>query len=463
MFLYNTLTRRKEKFVPLEKNKVRFYQCGPTVYWTQHIGNLRAMTIGDLLVRSMRYLGYQVKFVRNYTDVGHLTSDADLGEDKMEKGARREGLTPEQLAEKYIQIFERDCKLLNLVEPDYKPRATETVEEIKQLVKTLLDKGYAYITELAIYYDTSKFKNYTQLSRQKLIEQQQGAGKADVEDKQKKHSADFALWFFKKGKHKGALQTWNSPWGEGFPGWHIECSAMSKKFLGETIDIHMGGVEHIPIHHTNEIAQSEAANGVKFVNYWLHNEHLLVDDKKMAKSEGTVYSLQELMDKGFDPLDLRYFFLQAHYRSQQNFTWDALTAASSARQNLLRLIFSLTQKASGAVGSKILHWQERFVKALEDDLNIPQALAIVWEMLGSGGKPADLLQTVYDFDKVLGLKATELKSQIPEQLLKLAKLRKKLREKGDYKKADELRRRAEAAGYIIEDTQDGFVIFPKKI
>lgn len=468
MFLYNTLTRKKEKFVTIEDRMVRFYQCGPTVYWTQHIGNLRAMTIGDLLVRSLKYLGYQVKFVRNYTDVGHLTSDADTGEDKMEKGAKREGLTPQAIASKYIQIFERDTKLLNLIEPDYKPRATETIEEIKQLIQVLLDKGYAYITDLAIYYDVSKFKNYTQLSKQKLMQQYQGAGKADVEDANKRHPADFALWFFKKGKHKGALQTWNSAWGEGFPGWHIECSAMSKKFLGDTLDIHMGGVEHIPVHHTNEIAQSEAANGVKFVNYWLHNEHLLVDGKKMAKSGGTAYSLQEVIDKiykdkRFHPLDLRYFFLQAHYRSQQNFTWEALAAASTSRLNLLRLVFVLKQKAKDKKGKILTAWKNLFVKALEDDLNIPQALAVVWELLATKERPEDIIYTLYDFDKVLGLKIKDLRVEIPEKVIQLANRRQELRAEGQYREADELRLEVERAGYIIEDTQDGFVLTPKKI
>lgn len=273
--IYNTLTRRKEEFKPLQAGKASFYYCGPTVYWTQHIGNLRGVFCADSIWRSLEYLGYQVKFVSNYTDVGHLTGDnegdADLGEDKMEKGAKREGKTPQEIAEKYIAIYEQDIKDLNILSPTVRCRATDYIPEMIEMTRILLEKGFAYATDLAIYFDVSRAENYTQLSGQKLEEQMAGGGKGVVEDKQKKHSADFVLWFFKAGRHKNALQFWQSPFqsalvknGAGFPGWHIECSAMAKKHLGATIDLHMGGIEHIPIHHTNEIAQSESANGVKF-------------------------------------------------------------------------------------------------------------------------------------------------------------------------------------------------------
>ncbi|MFA5318694.1 MAG: cysteine--tRNA ligase, partial [Patescibacteria group bacterium] len=306
--IYNTLTKKKEEFKPINENRVGFYHCGPTVYWTQHIGNMRAMVLCDLIARSLEYLGYNVKLVRNFTDVGHLTSDEDEGEDKLEKGARREGKTPEEIARKYITVFENDIRDLNVMEPEVKPRATKHIKEMQAMIKILLEKGFAYKTELAIYFDVSKVKDYTKLSGQVLEKNISDAGSGEVSDKNKKNPTDFALWFFKKGAHKNALQTWSSPWGEGFPGWHIECSAMSKKYLGDTFDLHMGGIEHVPVHHTNEIAQSESANGVKFVNYWLHNGHLTVDGSKMSKSEGTAYSIEEIKSKDFNPLALRYFF-----------------------------------------------------------------------------------------------------------------------------------------------------------
>ncbi|MBI2641477.1 cysteine--tRNA ligase, partial [Candidatus Roizmanbacteria bacterium] len=327
MLLYNTLTRKHEEFKPIEQGKIRFYHCGPTVYWVQHIGNLRAMTWADLIRRSLTFLGYKVTFVRNYTDVGHLVSDQDEGEDKMEKGARREGLTPSQIADKYIKIFNEDTQKLNIIPPDHAPRATEFIQQMIEMIQVLLKKKHAYITEYAVYFDISTFKNYNELNRQKIDLNIAGAGKGKIEDPGKKHFSDFALWFFKKGAHKNALQTWPSPWGEGFPGWHIECSVMAKSLLGETIDIHMGGVEHIAVHHTNEIAQSESANGIAFVNYWLHNEHLNVESEKMAKSAGTSFTLSDIIKKGYDPLDLRYFYLNAHYRSKQNFTWESLSGA----------------------------------------------------------------------------------------------------------------------------------------
>jgi cysteinyl-tRNA synthetase len=294
IYIYNTLTRKKDLFKPIKKGQVSFYQCGPTVYWTQHIGNMRAMVISDVINRTFKYFDFDVKFVRNYTDVGHLTSDADTGEDKMEKATKRENISPKEISEKYIKIFENDLNDLNTLSPSFKPKATEYIDEIIKMVKILIEKGYAYQTDLAIYFDITKAKDYTKLSKQNLEENITGAGTADVEDPNKKHSADFSVWFFKAGKHKNALQYWKSPFssplvenGEGFPGWHIECSAMIRKILGKTIDIHMGGIEHVPVHHTNEIAQSEAVNNCPLADYWVHNEWLVVDNSKMAKSEGS--------------------------------------------------------------------------------------------------------------------------------------------------------------------------------
>jgi len=454
--IYNTLIKSKQEFKPLKRGEVKFYQCGPTVYWIQHIGNLRAMILADLINRVFQYLDYKVKFVRNYTDVGHLTSDADEGEDKIETSAKKEKLSPQEIANKYIKIFEQDTDDLNILEPTFKPRATENIDEILNMIKFLLDKNFAYQTDLAIYFDVSKAKDYNRLSGQILEEQ-----KTETNDPNKKHPSDFSLWFFKKGKHANALQTWPSPWGEGFPGWHIECSAIVRKFLGKTIDIHMGGIEHIPIHHTNEIAQSEAVNDASFVNYWLHNEHLLVDNKKMAKSEGTGYSIAEVKEKGFDPLALRYFFLQAHYRSKQNFTWEGLGAAEAGLKHLYNQtkVLSLKTQDLGLINQE---YKNKFIDAISDDFNIPKALSVAQELLKSNLIAQDSrLKTILDFDKVLGLKIAEaIKKQekIPEEILKLAEERLKMRKEKKWAEADKLRQKIENLCYKIEDEEKGYIL-----
>ncbi len=465
--LYNTLTRQKEVFKPIKKNQVSFYECGPTVYWTQHIGNMRGMFCADIVVRVLKYLGYQVKYVRNYTDVGHLTSDQDEGEDKMEKAARQEKLNPQEIAEKYIKIFEKDVADLNILEPNVKPRATQCIEEMIAMTQTLLDKGFAYTTELAVYFDISKAKNYTQLSGQKLEEKVKGAGKADVADPKKKHPADFALWFFKAGKHKNALQYWPSPFssplvenGEGFPGWHLECSVMASKYLGKTIDIHMGGIEHIPVHHTNEIAQSESAYGVKFVNYWLHNEHLSVDNKKMSKSLGNIVALDDLRKKKFNPLALRYLFLQAHYRSKQNFTWSVMESAQKGFDNLINQIKELGNQ-SGKISEE---YKDRFIEKIEDDFNTPQALVIAQKLLKSDLSKQDKLATILDFDKVLGLGLDKIRKEkivIPLEIKQLVEAREKARQKQDWAAADKIRKQIIEQGYQIEDTSSGPKVSPK--
>ncbi len=465
--LYNTLTRQKEIFKPIKKNTVSFYYCGPTVYWTQHIGVMRGSFCADSVNRILRYLGYQIKFVRNYTDVGHLTSDQDQGEDKMSKGARREGLKPQQIAEKYIKIFEQDTKDLNILEPTAKPKATEHIQEIIKMVQALLDKGYAYLADSAVYFDVSKAKNYTQLSGQKIEDKLKGAGKAEVSDSQKKHSADFALWFFKAGKHRNALQSWPSPFksplvknGQGFPGWHIECSVMANKYLGKTIDIHMGGIEHIPVHHTNEIAQSESANGVKFVNYWLHNEHLLFDNKKMSKSTGTTYSLNEIKEKGFAPLAFRYLLLQAHYRSKQNFTWPLMESAQKGFNNLVNQIKELGNK----LGKINKEYKNKFIEKITDDFNLPQGLVVMQELLKSDLSAPDKLTTLLDFDKVLGLNLDKIRKEktiIPQEIEKLVEKREQARQDKDWPKADQIRKQVEEKGHQIEDTDKGPKVSPK--
>lgn len=471
--LYNTLTKKKEEFKPIKGKQVGFYQCGPTVYWTQHIGNLRAFVLADVIVRALEYLGYQVLLVRNYTDVGHLTGDnegnADTGEDRMAKGAKREGKTPHEIAKKYIGIFERDTNALNLKVPNIKPKATDHIQEMITMVQTLLAKGFAYTTDLAVYFDVSKAKDYTKLSGQVLKNNISGAGAGAVKDTHKKNPADFALWFFKAGAHSHALQTWPSPFksklvanGEGFPGWHIECSAMSIKYLGATLDIHMGGIEHVPVHHTNEIAQSESATGKTFANYWLHNEHLLIDGGKMAKSQGTAYSLAEIIDKGFNPLALRYFFLNAQYRSKQNFTWEAIQGAQNSLDNLHKYVAELkSQKANFLTSffkkNKPNEFEQKFRAALEDDFNIPQALAVMWDLIKSDLPSSVRKASLLKFDQVLGLRLDKIKKEliIPAEIQKLVDQREQARKDKDFAQADKLRKQIEAAGFSLEDTPQG--------
>jgi cysteinyl-tRNA synthetase len=395
---------------------------------------------------------------------GDNLGDADAGVDRMEKAAARENLSPEKIADKYIAIFEHDLKELNILTPTDTPRATEYISEIIAMVQILLDKDFAYQTDLAVYFDVSKAKDYTKLSGQNLKENISGAGAGDVEDPQKKNPADFSLWFFRTGKHAQALQYWKSPFhsklvsdGIGFPGWHIECSAMIKKLLGDTIDIHMGGVEHISIHHTNEIAQSEAANGAPLAHYWLHNEWLIANGGKMSKSEGTAFSLAEVESKGYSPLALRFFFLQAQYRSRQNFTWEALDAAAAGYKNLLHQVAQLGNK-NGTVNQV---FKDEFIKKITDDFNISAGLAFVFEILKSEISNADKRATILDFDRVLGLNikiASSQKSEtekIPDEVQKLIDERKIAREQKDWKKSDELRDEIKELGYEVKDTTEG--------
>jgi len=477
MQIYNTLSRSLEEFKPIEKNKIRFYHCGPTVYWVQHIGNMRAMVWADFIRRSLVYLGYDVDFVRNYTDVGHLVSDEDTGEDKMEKGAKREGLTPDEIASKYIGIFNQDIALLNTLPPNHTPRATEYIGQMIDMIKILVEKKHAYITDFAIYFDVSTFLKYNELNKQKMELNKQGLGKGTIDDSQKKHFADFALWFFKKGVHKNALQTWESPWGVGFPGWHIECSAMAKQILGNTIDIKMGGVDHISVHHTNEIAQSESANRVPYCHYWIHNEMLVENNSKMAKSSGKVATLEEVIKKGFDPLDLRYFFMSAHYRSKQNFTWEALKAAREGYINLKKQITHFTRPSviptkvglpckgiQNKVDPVSLHgmtkeYSNRFKKYISNDFQIPQALALLWEVIKSDLLPNDKLDLILDFDNVFGLKLNDVREDIiPQEIIDLADKRLIAKQQQDYIKADELRQLIEEKGYRIEDMLNSFKV-----
>ncbi|KKQ36314.1 MAG: Cysteine-tRNA ligase [candidate division WS6 bacterium GW2011_GWA2_37_6] len=469
MKLYNTLTKELEELKPLKDNIVTFYQCGPTVYSHQHIGNLYSAVKGDLIRRSLKYFGYKVSYTRNITDVGHLVSDDDEGEDKMEKGAKRENLTPEEIAAKYTKLYHQDLEELNVLPPDHETIATKYVDQMARMVQSLIDKGFAYATDQAIYFEVAKFKNYNDLNRQDLEKNIKGAGHGDISDPGKKSPYDFSVWFFKTGKHENALQTWDKefkgikqPTKAGFPGWHIECSAMSKDTLGETIDVHMGGIEHIPVHHTNEIAQSEAANGVKFVNYWLHHEMLEVDGQKMSKSIGNVYTLNDVLKKGFDPMDLRYFFLQAHYRSKQNFTWEALEAAKTARNRLKTTLLKIHSQTEGKLGTGIdQKWNDKFKQALEEDFNISKALSILWDMLKKPNK--DTYSTILKFDTVLGLEISKWEDTKEDwikaedlAIKELLKEREKAKKAKDFHKADEIRDKLNKNyGLEIIDTPEG--------
>ena len=348
--LFNTLTRRKEEFIPLNEKHAGIYTCGPTVYDYTHIGHLKKYINDDVLKRVLEYNGYKVNHVMNITDVGHLVSDEDTGEDKMEKGARESGKTVWEVARFFEDYFWKSLKEVNILKPDITPRATEHIKEQIELIKKLEEKGFTYKTTQAIYFDVSKFKNYTKLSGQKLEEKIVGAREDTFVDKDKKHPYDFALWFFVIGRFKNHTMRWPSPWGKGFPGWHIECSAMSMKYLGETLDIHTGGIDHIPVHHPNEIAQSEAATDKPFVRFWIHHDWLLVDNEKMSKSKKNFYTIDEIKEKNINPLAYRYFCLNAHYRSKLNFTWQGLEAAQNALENLYNtmLNWNLAFSAGGA-------------------------------------------------------------------------------------------------------------------
>lgn len=456
----NTLSKEKEEFKSIVAGNVKMYHCGPTVYWNQHIGNMRGMVLGDLIRRSLVFMGYDVQYVTNYTDFGHLTSDGDTGEDKMEKAAKREHLDPRIIADKYIAQFEKDTAALNVLNPTVRARATDYLNEMVNLVQELLDKGFAYSTPKAIYFDITKFAKYNDLNRQDLSENISGAGAGEVSDPDKKHPADFALWFFKTGPHKNALQFWPSPFtssevenGNGFPGWHIECSAMIRKELGKTIDIHMGGIEHIPVHHTNEIAQSEAANDATFVNYWVHNEHLNMNGKKISKSDGNFVLLDDLTTKGYKPVHLRYFFLQSHYRSKQNFTYEALDAAKVAYEKLTRTVATWLPVEKGVIISESIN---AFTMALEDDFNVPKALAVVWDLLKVTASNADKYATLLRMDTVLGLDFAKITTvdtaEVSDVVKELLAAREVARANKDWVAADKIRQELlEKHNYNVSD------------
>jgi cysteinyl-tRNA synthetase len=457
MKLHNTLGRKTEEFRPIG-DEVKFYSCGPTVYSYYHIGNLRSAVFNDSLRRALEANGYKVKHVMNITDVGHLDSDADEGEDKLQAGAKRENKSVREVADFYIEAFKHDMAALNVMTPNgYNgpdgpyAKATDFIDQQIEIVKILVDKGFAYQTKEAIYFDIAKQPSYGELSGQKLADKEVGARQEVIKDPHKHNPQDFGLWFFTVGRFAQHEMRWESPWGDGFPGWHLECSAIVHATLGEPIDIHTGGVDHIGTHHPNEMAQTEAAFGVKLANYWLHNEHLHVDGQKMSKSLGNLITLKNVKGKGYDPVALRLLYLQAHYRSQMNFTWAALDA-SAENLSSLHAWADLTHqtKETGVDGEKIIN---DIKAALADDLNTASALAKLNEFIAGSSPTLPLLENL---DKLLGLKLSG-RPDISDEQKGLIDDREKARQAQNWSKADQIRARLLQQGVELRDTDQGAV------
>ncbi len=448
--IYNTLSHEIEEFKPLVGGKVSVYSCGPTVYDYQHIGHMRRYVGDDILIRVLKANGYNVHQAMNITDVGHLTSDSDTGDDKMEKGAKKFGKSVWDIAKMFEQQFKDSCGALNIELPKDLMHATDYIKEQINLVKVLEEKGFTYRISDGIYFDTAKFGDYYKLSRQNPSELKAGARIEFVDGK--RNVSDFALWKFSPKNEKRAME-WDSPWGMGFPGWHIECSSMSMKALGDCFDIHTGGIDHINIHHTNEIAQSEAATGKKFVNYWVHHNFLEVDDEKMSKSLNNFYTVQDVIEKGFDPLALRYLYLQTHYRQEMNFTWEALEAAQSALNKLRKTVSGYDSPKIGCAEQ-----ENEFLEAINDDLNMPKALSILWEVVNSDNPSSAKAESIFKFDEVLGLSLKNSKNilkskekKMPENVKKLLEKREALRKAKKYEEADKIRDEIIKMGFKVED------------
>lgn len=459
--VYNTLTRKKEELVPIKPGHISMYSCGPTVYKYATIGNLRAYVFMDELRRVLEYDGMKVKSVMNITDVGHLVSDGDDGEDKMEKSAHETGKTPMEIAAFYTEQFLKDIDALNIKRPTVCPRATDNIPEMIAVVQALMDKGYAYETEDGIYFSVEKFPAYGRLSGINLEEQRHGA-RVEV-NSFKRHPIDFALWKKAQPNH---LQQWDSPWGRSFPGWHIECTAMSVKYLGKTFDIHTGGVDHIPIHHENEIAQGECWLGHKVVNYWLHNEFLLVDGGKMSKSLGNAYLVSDLVDRGFAPVVFRYFCLNVQYRQKMNFTWEGMAAAKTAYEKLCAQLVAHKNSPASTDKATLDEYKVKFEEAINDDLNIPLAIGVLWTMLKQP-KSKDIYKLALQFDKVFALDFDKVKEapkknlNVPNEVKQLAEARLVARKAKNWAESDRLREEIALRGYAIKDTADGYELTKK--
>ena len=461
IYFYNTLTRKKELFKPIDEKEVRIYSCGPTVYKDATIGNMRTSIFQDVLRRVLRYNGYKLKHVMNITDVGHLVSDGDEGEDKMVKSAREEHKSPEEIANHYTKLFFDDLKALNVETPEIVCKATDHIKEMLEYVKVLVKKGYAYETSTAIYFDVSKLDKYPVLSNLNVEEQKAGA-RVEV-DKEKKNPYDFALWIKAPENH---LMKWDSPWGPSYPGWHIECSAMGQKYLGEQFDIHTGGIDLIPTHHENEIAQSKGYCGKILAKFWLHGEYLLINGGKMSKSLGNVYLLKDIINKGYNPLSYKLFTYSSHYRNKLNFTWKGMEASEKAFERLKKG-YKLHLNGTDDVEDDIINdYEEKFHKAINDDLNMPLAMSVVWEVVRYQKKSSKLAKLLLKFDEVLGLKIDEEDNnikdlEVPEEILKLVEQRKVARENKNWEESDRLRDVINEKGYIIKDTKNGMEISKK--
>ena len=454
MKLYNSLTKRVEEFFPFS-DVVKMYTCGPTVYYYPHIGNMRSYIFMDSLRRILKYNGYKVEGVMNITDVGHLTSDSDTGEDKMEVASKRENKTPLEIAKFYTDIFMTNIDKLNIDMPEHITKATEYVPKMIDFIKSLEDKGYTYMTKDGLYFDTLKFKGYGKLSNKDMNE----IGVARIEENEEKHHPfDFALWKLVEPNH---IMKWDSPWGVGCPGWHIECSVMSTDILGEYIDIHTGGIDHKTVHHENEIAQNDSCKGHEVVKTWMHCAFLQVDGRKMSKSLNNIYTLEDLEEKGYSPIDFKYFVLNTHYSKPLNFTIEGITSAKAARNNLLKLLENHKNSLDKTDEELLNKYRLKFINAISDDLNTPLAIGVIWTLLKE--KPSiDIYNLIIDFDKSLGLKLDEgiidETKDIPEEIEKLAKERWEAKKNKDYKLADELRNTISSKGYNVLDNREGYTI-----
>lgn len=457
---YNTLSGKKEDFVPMDGKTVRMYSCGPTVYNYAHIGNLRTYVFMDLIRRTLRFEGYKLKGVMNITDVGHLMADSDDGEDKMAVAAREQQLSPWEIAEKYAKVFFDDLKKLNIGTPEIIAKATEHIPEMIAYVKALEDAGFSYETSDGIYFDIARFPRYGCLSGANLDDQLAGA-RVEV-NSEKRHPADFALW--KKADPRHIMQ-WDSPWGRGYPGWHIECSAMSRKYLGECFDIHSGGVDHIPIHHENEIAQNEAITGKQSVRFWMHGEFMLVDGGKMSKSLGNTYTIADLEQKGYAPLDFRFFCLNTHYRKKLNFTFEGLSAAKTSRTRLMSQLGEHRLSSASIDSGKLENFRQAFRSAVEDDMNVPLALGVLFTAIKEP-KSKDIYELAKEFDCIFGLDLDKAEAEqaktgeidVPEQITALCEERKAAKKAKNYALADELRAKIAAMGYSVIDTPQGYKV-----
>ena len=457
--LYNSLARRKEEFKPVQPGAVGLYTCGPTVYNFAHIGNLRTYIFEDILKRVLQYNGYRVKHVMNITDVGHLTGDRDMGEDKMEKGALREGRTAWEIAEFYTRAFKTDIENLNILPPDIWIKATDTIDDQIELIETLEQKGYTYSTGDGVYFNTARFKDYTKLSHQKLESLQEGA--RVEKNPEKRNPTDFALWKFSPLGVQRQME-WDSPWGVGFPGWHMECSAMSMKFLGDQLDIHCGGSDHIDVHHTNEIAQSEAATGKIFFNCWMHGAFLIIaGGKKMAKSEGNFLTLDHAFIKaGIHPLVYRFAAFQTHYRKPMEYSGESVQAARNGLSHLQNQVREIAGDGVDPENMISAEHQNKFLEAVNDDLNMPRALAAVQGLLKSSISDRQKYTTILGFDRVLGLDLDTLDQpeDLPSEVKELVEERQRAREAREWEASDRLRDEIQALGYMVQDTPEGMKV-----